>query len=89
MSHEFLDWNGVLIPGTLDGAGAHAYALFSGTVVGTGSDVLTVHSRNDPSWNQFDDIDVVGHVPEPATYSLLGLGLLAAPLALKLRRKKA
>jgi hypothetical protein len=52
--------------------------------------VLTLKSRNDASWNYFDNIRVsapVAAVPEPETYAMLlaGLGLMGAIA----RRRKA
>lgn len=45
----------------------------------------TTGDTADPSWGRFSDVRVDGIVPEPASMSLLGLGLLG--LVRKLRRK--
>jgi hypothetical protein len=60
------------------------------TGIGTGSDTLTISSRNDPGFLGLDDVVVApgsATVPEPLTLSLFGAGVAGA-VALR-RRKKA
>jgi carbohydrate binding protein with CBM4/9 domain/PEP-CTERM motif-containing protein len=65
------------------------YTEFSFLVTSTGGPAsLVLGFRNDPSFDQFDDISVVqvSSAPEPATLALLGSGLLG--LAMIRRRKQ-
>ncbi len=59
------------------------YTQYSFTATATGSDMLTIGFRNDPSWDAIDNFVVTesASVPEPASLFLLGSGLLVCALA--------
>jgi PEP-CTERM motif len=54
---------------------AQAYQLLSFNVVGTGSDTLTILEQNDPAYLALDDVAINGTAPEPASMTLLGIGI--------------
>ncbi len=88
-------WNGVSVldlgsGGTLGVVGSSGvYDFFSVSgLVGTGSDKLTFLGRQDPGFNQLDNVSVTNSssaVPEPSTFVLIG-GIL--PVLAILRRRR-
>jgi len=66
----------------LNNTAAGTYTQYAFSFIGTGSDLLTLGGNTSPSEWYVDDVVVTGtpastSVPEPATLSLAGLGLLA------------
>jgi PEP-CTERM motif/Carbohydrate binding domain len=54
----------------------NTYQQFSFNVVGTGSDTVEFVCANDPSFTYLDDVSLTpSAVPEPATLTLLGIGV--------------
>ncbi len=69
-------WNGNVIAGSaLTNIGKSGYTEYAFDVLATGSDVLAFDERNDVGFLSLDDVSL-NLVPEPATLSLLGAGLL-------------
>jgi len=85
-------WNGTDVGPFLVDANSFPYEQFSG-ILGTTSawNTLTFQYRNDPNDWALDDVVVIGQnpntVPEPATWSLLAGGLLAAAGFARRKRK--
>ena len=72
--NEFdVEWNGTSLF-DLTNIPSMNYQDLTFFVIGTGNDVLTISSRNDPSFLSLDDVSVA--TPEPTTWALLGSGLL-------------
>ena len=83
-----IQWNGVFIPGTADTFTSHDYLQFCGTAVGTGSDTVTYSFRDDPGFVNFDDASVVAAIPEPGSFSLLGVGIASSLMFVVRRRRR-
>ena len=84
LPNEFaVKWNGATLydqfslPDTRSNLSGQ-YNLLSFTVVGTGSDTLTLLERNDPAYLALDDVSLVraptNAVPEPTSMALLAMG---------------
>jgi hypothetical protein len=83
--NEFaVQWNGTTlydqtnIPSTLHNA--DQYNLLSFTVVGTGTDSLTLYESDPPNTLVLDDVSLIpstAGVPEPSTLALLGVAAIA------------
>ena len=85
-SRQYLAINGIVL-GQNNPALEEGWRLFTTHFIGTGSDTLTLGSRNDPHGNFFDNVSVSGPgVPEPAAWSLMIVGLGLAGGALRRRR---
>lgn len=84
--NEFdVEWNGVTIYDQTDIFGtAGEFVPMSFDVTGTGSDLLTISSRDDPGYLAVTNVGL--NVPEPATLSLFGAAL--AGLGIFRRRRK-
>jgi hypothetical protein len=70
--------NGVTIPGSVltDPQAAFPYTHYAFTFAATGATTLTFEFQQDPAYFQLDDVDInVASVPEPASLTLLGIGL--------------
>lgn len=71
-------WNGTVLSSNEDAPG-FPYTHFSFLVTGTGSDTLNFSSYNVPAFFFLDDVAVnlvASAVPEPASLTLAGLGIL-------------
>lgn len=84
-------WDGQILAGSeLTNPNSNsAYVLYSFVVTGTGSDTLSFHETDVPSWMALDDISVtanVGAVPEPATWAMMLLGFGAIGFAARRKR---
>lgn len=78
-------WNGKVITGSaLANIAASGYTEYTFNVIATGSDVLAFNERNDYGFLSLDDVSL-NFIPEPATLSLLGVGLVGLA---GLRRRK-
>jgi hypothetical protein len=79
-------WDGATVFFELDPT-VPGYQVFSANVVGTGSDTLVFTSANDPAFTYLDDVSLnASVVPEPASLTMLGIGIGIA--AYGCRRRK-
>lgn len=62
------------------------YTEYTYTFIGTGSDTLSFSGRNDANYYALDSVSVMPNAPEPASWMLLGTGLLGV-LAMGMRRR--
>jgi hypothetical protein len=86
-----VDWDGVTVFQLVD-HGGFGYTEF--VIDPQASDVfttLTLSFRNDPSFDQFDDISVrqTAAVPGPASLVLLGMGFAGIAPLIGMRRRRA
>jgi len=83
-------WNGTLIAGSdrTDFNSAAVYQKFQFSVVGSGSDVLLFHERDDPGYMALDSVSIK-EVPEPGTLAMLGAGLIGSIAARRKRKARA
>ena len=84
-------WNGASVASvTADGNGlsGNDWHLFSYTVAGTGSDVLSFRSVgiSDSLGGSLDSVSVTAAIPEPSTYAMMFAGLVAIGFSLRRRR---
>ncbi len=82
-------WDGTELLSLTDPNSGSLYDLYAFTVTGTGSDALQFDFRDDLEFDALDDISVspsTSPVPEPASFSLLLMGLGAAFVTRRLRR---
>jgi hypothetical protein len=90
-----VDWNGQTIAGSqlTDPNSNSIYQLFSFLVTGTGSDTLTIHAWDHPSYIALDDVSLVanvnGAVPEPATWAMMLIGFGGIGFAMRRKRGAA
>ena len=84
-------WNGASVASvTADGNGlsGNDWHLFSYTVAGTGSDVLSFRAVgiSDSLGGSLDSVSVTAAIPEPSTYAMMFAGLVAIGFSLRRRR---
>ena len=79
-------WNGTSVFSELNPVNADHYQQFSFSVFGTGNDLLTFTSANDPSDTYLDDVSLTSTVPEPSSFALVTLGGLGLAMACCRRR---
>lgn len=84
-------WNGASVASvTADGNGlsGNDWHLFSYTVAGTGSDVLSFRAVgiSDGLGGSLDSVAVTAAIPEPSTYAMMFAGLVAIGFSLRRRR---
>ena len=73
-----------LVPGPQDGV----WHEVTGTFVGTGSDTLTITSYEKGGYNFVDNFSISA-VPEPATWTIMLLGVFGVGAAMRGARRKA
>lgn len=86
-------WNGASVASvTADGTGlsGNDWHLFSYTVTGTGSDVLSFRAVgiSDSLGGSLDSVSITTAVPEPSTYAMLFAGLVLIGFSLRRRRSE-
>ena len=80
-----VEWNGTTLLDQTNIPNTDGWTELTFLATGTGSDTLSISSRDDPAYLATDDVVVVAAVPEPAALALMSVGLAFAGFAARRR----